>query len=368
MENESQQHDSMIPVTRPFLPPKSELDVYLDGIYARQWLTNDGPLVRKLESALPNHLGCREMSFVSNGTIALQLAIRALEVQGEVITTPFSYVATTTSIIWERCIPRFVDIEKNGFNIDPVKIEAAITEKTSAILATHCFGLPCDISEIQNIANRYNLVVIYDAAHCFGSTYKGQSVFNFGDISTCSFHATKLFHTVEGGGIFMDETNKKKVSLLRNFGHDGPEKFTGIGINGKNSEFHAAMGLAVLPHMGSILDQRKKVNLMYFEQLRDKEQLALVDPQTEGWNWAYCPAVFQSEEVCLRVKENLQKHGVSPRRYFYPSLDMLHGKDGEHCSRARQTARRILCLPSYHELGATEIDRISGIILNTLDS
>ena len=160
MENKSQQHDSMIPVTRPFLPPKAELDVHLDGIYARKWLTNDGPLVRELESAVPRHLKSRDMSFVSNGTIALQLAIRALEVHGEVITTPFSYVATTTSIIWERCIPRFVDIDKNGFNIDPVKIEAAITEKTSAILATHCFGLPCDISEIQNIANRYILVVI----------------------------------------------------------------------------------------------------------------------------------------------------------------------------------------------------------------
>ena len=358
----------MIPVTRPFLPPKAELDVHLDGIYARQWLTNDGPLVRKLEAALPNHLGCREMSFVSNGTIALQLAIRALEVHGEVITNPFSYVATTTSILWENCTPRFVDIEANGFNIDPTNIEAAITEHTSAILATHCFGLSCNIQEIGKIANRYNLVVIYDAAHCFGATYQGQSIFNFGDVSTCSFHATKLFHTVEGGGMFMNDKTRKKVNLLRNFGHDGPEKFTGIGINGKNSEFHAAMGISVLPHMKGILDQRRKINTRYFEQLRDEEQLALVNPQTEGWNWAYCPAVFQSEEVCLRVKENLEKHGVSPRRYFYPSLDMLHGKDGEHCINARQTARRILCLPSYHDLSMTEIDRICTIISNTLDS
>ena len=358
----------MILVTKPFLPPRSELDILLDGVYERQWLTNDGPLVRELESAIPRHLNSRGMSLVSNGTMALQLALRALDVQGEVITTPFSYVATTTSILWENCTPRFVDIEDNGFNIDPTKIEAAITEHTSAILGTHCFGLSCNIQEIENIANRHNLVVIYDAAHCFGATYQGQSIFDFGDVSTCSFHATKLFHTVEGGGMFMDDMTRKKVKLLRNFGHDGPENFTGIGINGKNSEFHAAMGLSVLPHIEGILNQRRKINSRYFEQLRDEEQLVLVDPQTEGWNWAYCPAVFQSEEACLRVKENLEKHGVSPRRYFYPSLDVLHGKDGDHCFNARQTARRILCLPSYHDLSMTDIDRICTIISNTLDS
>ena len=358
----------MIPVTKPFLPPKAELDVQLDGIYARQWLTNDGPLVRELESEIPRHLKSREMSFVSNGTIALQLALRALEVMGEVITTPFSYVATTTSIIWENCTPKFVDIEENGFNIDPTKIEAAITEHTSAILATHCFGLSCNIQEIQNIASRHNLVVIYDAAHCFGATYEKQSIFNFGDVSTCSFHATKLFHTVEGGGIFMDDVTRKKISLLRNFGHDGPEKFDGIGINGKNSEFHAAMGLSVLPHMEAILDQRKRVNLRYFELLGANEKLTLVDPNTEGWNCAYCPAVFQSEEACLRVKENLENHGISPRRYFYPSLDVLHGTLDEQCPKARQTASRILCLPSFHDLQMTEIDRICAIISTTLDS
>ena len=358
----------MILVTKPFLPPRSELDILLDGVYERQWLTNDGPLVRELESAIPRHLNSRGMSLVSNGTMALQLALRALDVRGEVITTPFSYVATTTSILWENCTPTFVDIEENGFNIDPRKIEAAITEHTSTILATHCFGLSCNIQEIESIANRHNLFVIYDAAHCFGAKFQGQSIFNFGDISTCSFHATKLFHTVEGGGMFMNDRTQKKVDLLRNFGHDGPEKFTGIGINGKNSEFHAAMGLSVLPHMEAILDQRRQINSRYFERLRNQEQLALVDPQTEGWNWAYCPAVFQSEEVCVRVKENLEKHGVSPRRYFYPSLDVLHGKDREYCPNARQTARRILCLPSYHDLSMTDIDRICTIISNTLDS
>ena len=358
----------MIPVTKPFLPPRETYDVYIEDIYAREWLTNNGPLVRELESAVPSHLGSRDMSFVSNGTIALQLALRALEVKGDVITTPFSYVATTTSIIWENCTPKFVDIKENGFNIDPTEIEAAITEHTSAILATHCFGLACDIQEIQNIAKRHNLVVIYDAAHCFGATYQGQSIFNFGDVSTCSFHATKLFHTVEGGGVFMDETIRKKVSLLRNFGHDGPERFTGIGINGKNSEFHAAMGLSVLPHMKAILNQRKRINSRYFELLRGNEGITLVDPQTEGWNWAYCPLVFQSEEVCLKVKENLEKNGVSPRRYFYPSLEALHGQFDEHCPNSRKTASRILCMPSFHELKMTDIDRICSIISTTLES
>lgn len=358
----------MISVTKPFLPPKSELDFHLDGIYTREWLTNDGPLVRELESAVPRHLDSREMSFVSNGTIALQLTLRALQVKGEVITTPFSYVATTTSILWENCTPIFVDIEADGFNIDPTKIEAVISEDTSAILATHCFGLACDIQEIQNIAKRHNLVVIYDAAHCFGATYQGQSIFNFGDVSTCSFHATKLFHTVEGGGVFMDEKTRKKVNLLRNFGHDGPERFTGIGINGKNSEFHAAMGLSVLPHMKAILDQRKRINSRYFELLSGNEKVTLVDPQTEGWNWAYCPVVFQSEESCLSVKENLEKNEVAPRRYFYPSLEVLHGQFDEHCPNSRRTASRILCLPSFHELKMTEIDRICSIISTTLES
>lgn len=358
----------MIQVTRPFLPPEEEYSARVSNIFRRSWLTNDGPLVRELEASIPKFLGTRDMAFVTNGTIALQLAIRALNLSGQIITTPFTYVATSTSILWEGCTPVFVDIESNGFNIDADSIESVITRETSAILVTHCFGIPCDINRIQEIASRNKLKVIYDAAHCFGATYQGQSIFNFGDVSTCSFHATKLFHTVEGGGVFMDETTRKKVNLLRNFGHDGPERFQGIGINGKNSEFHAAMGLSVLPHMKAILDQRKRINSRYFELLSGNEQVTLVDPQTEGWNWAYCPVVFQSEESCLSVKENLEKNGVSPRRYFYPSLEVLHGQFDEHCPNSRRTASRILCLPSFHELKMTAIDRICSIISTTLES
>ena len=200
--------------------------------------------------------------------------------------------------------------------------------------------------------------MIYDAAHCFGATYQGQSIFNFGDVSTCSFHATKLFHSVEGGGVFVDETMRKKVNLLRNFGHDGPEKFTGIGINGKNSEFHGAMGLSVLPHMDEILSKRRVINTTYFDQLNHMASVTLVDPSLEGWNWAYCPALFDSESLCLKVKAVLERHDIHPRRYFYPSLETMHGHPKEVCPRSRSVASRILCLPSYHDLKLDEIMKI----------
>jgi dTDP-4-amino-4,6-dideoxygalactose transaminase len=237
----------MIPVTKPFLPPIDEYKEYIDGIYQRQWLTNNGPLVNELELKLKEHLNVSHLLYLGNGTIAIQIAIKALELKGEIITTPFSYVATTSSIAWENCKPVFVDIDKDTLNIDPSKIEAAINANTSAILATHVYGNPCDIDAIQRIANKHNLKVIYDAAHCFGTKYKGKSVFEYGDVSTTSFHATKLFHTTEGGAVITTNPELlKKMSYLRNFGHDGPEKFECVGINGKNSEFHAAMGLVNL--------------------------------------------------------------------------------------------------------------------------
>jgi len=361
--------DKMIPVTKPFLPPLEHYQTEISEIFRRNWITNDGPLVRSLETRVRQKLGSNEMAFVTNGTVALQLAIRALQLQGQIITTPFSYVATTTSILWEGCTPIFVDIEPHGFNIDPEAIEAAITEKTSAILATHCFGIPCDIDRIEDVARRHGLKVIYDGAHCFGTKYKGESVFNFGDVSTCSFHATKLFHTVEGGAVFAnDEKLIKATRLLRNFGHDGPEKFSGIGINGKNSEVHAAMGLCVLPHMDDILWKRREINGAYFKQLQSLGNLELVDPSLDGWNWAYCPVVFSTENLCLEVKAKLEEHDIHPRRYFYPSLESIHGKPGESCSRSDSLASRILCLPSFHDLQLTEIDRICSLILITLES
>jgi len=192
----------MIPITKPFLPPKEEYQKLVEGIWGRNWLTNNGPLVNELEHKLKEYLGVSHMLYTTNGTIALQLAIKALGLKGEIITTPFSYVATTSSIVWEGCKPKFADIDANTLNIDPSKIEAAITENTSAILATHVYGNPCDVDAIQKIAEEHNLKVIYDAAHCFGTTYKGESIFEYGDVSATSFHATKVFHTIEGGAVF----------------------------------------------------------------------------------------------------------------------------------------------------------------------
>lgn len=352
----------MIPVTKPFLPPREEYDRYLDGIWERNWLTNHGPLVKELEDKLCGYLGAPQMQFVSNGTIALQLAIKALDLEGEIITTPFSYVATTTSIIWEGCTPVYVDIDSKTFNIDPSKIEAAITSKTSAILATHVYGNPCDIDAIQAIAEKYGLKVIYDGAHAFGVKYKGRSVFGYGDISTCSFHATKIFHTSEGGGVFtQDPELHAKIGLLMNFGHAGFDKFNGIGINGKNSEFHAAMGLAVFPFVGQILSKRKTQAEYYDELLAGLplQKQVLLNPKT--YNFSYYPVLFPNEESLLSAKSELDGKEIGTRRYFYPSLSRLDYVIG-NTPIANDIAERVLCLPVYHSLNPKEQELVSETI------
>ena len=231
----------MILVTKPFLPPIEEYESYLKEIWQREWLTNNGPLVNDFELKLKLYLQVPHLLYLCNGTVALQIAIRALELKGDVITTPFSFIATTSSILWEGIRPVFVDIDADTLNIDPNKIEAAITPQTSAILATHVYGNPCDIDAIEAIAKKHNLKVIYDAAHCFGTKYKGKSVYSYGDVSIASFHATKLFHTVEGGAVFTNDPDLlKKMAFMRNFGFNGPEDFEYMGVNGKNSEFHAS--------------------------------------------------------------------------------------------------------------------------------
>ncbi|MBC7902881.1 MAG: DegT/DnrJ/EryC1/StrS family aminotransferase, partial [Gemmatimonadaceae bacterium] len=248
----------MIDITRPFLPPIEEYQEYVKGIWGRNWLTNNGPLVNELELRLKHHLNVDHMLYLNNGTIALQIAIKALSLKGEVITTPFSYIATTSSIVWEGCKPVFVDIDADTLNIDSSKIEAAVTEHTSAIVATHTYGNPCDVEKIEAIALKYNLKVIYDAAHCFGTKFKGRTLFDFGDVSTTSFHATKLFHTIEGGAVFTRNPDVlRRMAYMRNFGHNGPKDFADIGINGKNSELHAAMGLVNLKYIEDIQKSRK---------------------------------------------------------------------------------------------------------------
>lgn len=356
----------MIPVTKPFLPPKEDVYNLLDGVWQRQWLTNNGPLVNELEEKLKEYLDVPHMLYLNNGTIALQIAIKALDLKGEIITTPFSYVATTSSIVWEGCQPIFVDIDPETFNIDPAKIEASITEKTSAILATHVFGNPCDIDAIDVIAKRHNLKVIYDAAHCFGSKYKGKSVFAYGDISTTSFHATKLFHTVEGGAVFCSSNDlNEKMAFLRNFGHNGPSSFAMVGINGKNSEFHAAMGLANLPYANRILASRKEQSLYYNERLIDLDVQKIKINRDAVFNFSYYPIVFNNEEQLLLAEEALYAEGISPRRYFYPSLHKLNYVLKQGAPISESISKRILCLPLFFELKKSDIEFVSKVLMKT---
>jgi dTDP-4-amino-4,6-dideoxygalactose transaminase len=356
----------MIPVTKPFLPKQADFKSYVSSIWARQWLTNNGPLVNELELKLQQYLGLPHLLYVTNGTIALQLAIQALEVKGEIITTPFSFVATTSSIVWQGCKPVFVDIDENTLNIDPNKIEAAITPNTSAILATHVFGNPCDIEAIDRIAKKYGLKVIYDAAHCFGTKYKGKSIFAYGDVSTTSFHATKLFHTIEGGAVFTQNPDTlKKMALMRNFGYSGVDTFSEIGTNAKNSEFHAAMGLCNLKHIDQILSKRKELSQHYEMRLNKIEaQFQVIQADTE-FNYAYYPVIFRSEEVMLDCMKQLELVQVYCRRYFYPSLSALPYIAKVNMPICDSISKRIMCLPLYHTLTSADQDLVVRIILRT---
>ncbi|MGN8056645.1 DegT/DnrJ/EryC1/StrS family aminotransferase [Pedobacter sp. 22163] len=356
----------MIPVTKPFLPKQADFKSYVSSIWARQWLTNNGPLVNELELKLQQYLELPHLLYVTNGTIALQLAIQALEVKGEIITTPFSFVATTSSIVWQGCKPVFVDIDEHTLNIDPNKIEAAITPNTSAILATHVFGNPCDIEAIDRIAKKHGLKVIYDAAHCFGTKYKGKSIFAYGDVSTTSFHATKLFHTIEGGAVFTQNPDTlKRMALMRNFGYSGVDTFSEIGTNAKNSEFHAAMGLCNLKHIDQILSKRKELSQHYEMRLNKIEaQFQVIQADTE-FNYAYYPVIFRSEEVMLECMKQLELVQVYCRRYFYPSLSALPYLAKVNMPICDSISKRIMCLPLYHTLTSADQDLVVRIILRT---
>ena len=358
----------MIPVTKPFLPPKEKVYELLDGVFERNWLTNNGPLVNDYELKLKQYLGLNHLLFVSNGTIALQLAIKALGLKGEIITTPFSYVATTSSILWEGCTPVYVDIDRRTFNIDPQRIEEAITPRTSAILATHCFGNPCDIEAIDTIARKHSLKVIYDAAHCFGVKYKGRSIFEYGDISTLSLHATKLVHSVEGGLVVTKDPDLlKRLAYKRNFGHDGPEKFNGLGINGKNSEFHAAVGIIVLEHADEILLNRKYLSECYDNQLKNVD---VIKPKVETHselNYGYYPILFKDEYKALKAKTALEEREIFCRRYFYPSLNKIGYVESKSMPVSEKTAKGILCLPLFYGLRKEE-QLLIGRVLSRLQN
>ena len=360
----------MILVTKPFLPPLEDYQKYLDGIWQRQLLTNMGPLNNDLEKKLKKHLEVKNLLFVSNGTIALQLAIKALDLKGEIITTPFTYVATTSSIVWEGCQPVFVDIDKKSFNIDPQKIEAAITKNTCAIIATHVYGNPCDVIAIKKIAEKHKLKVIYDAAHAFGVKIGENSIFEYGDISTCSTHATKLFHTIEGGFVVTKNPQiLNKINYMRNFGHSGPETYHSIGINGKNSEFHAAMGLANYNYIDLIFKQRKKLSERYNLKLKNSKIKQPIWHFESTRNYAYYPIIFETETILLKCINNLKKNNIFPRRYFYPSLNNVDiYKSKSKLPVSDNMSKKVICLPLYHELTFNQINCISDIILNTLNN
>jgi len=353
-----------INVTQSFLPPIEEYQQYLLKIWDNKWLTNNGPLLLELEDKLKEYLNTENLLFVGNGTIALQIAIKAMELKGEIITTPFSYCATTTSILWENCQPVFVDINASDSNINVNLIEEAITEKTTAIMATHVYGLPCDVERIEEIANKYNLRVIYDAAHAFGVKYKNKSLLDYGDVSTCSFHATKVFHTIEGGCIISkDAVLHEKMLLYRSFGHLGDEYFS-VGINGKNSEFHAAMGLANLPHLSEIIEGRKQVFSGYDAQLDfDKMYRPRFESEDFEYNYAYYPVVLKDEATTLQVIEALNKENIYPRRYFYPSLNKLpYLTDQASCPVSEEISLKVISLPLHPELEPEVVTKVSEII------
>lgn len=357
----------MIPVTRTYLPNKEKLKVYIDQIYDSGWLTNRGSLLLELEKRLAAYLGVKHLILVANGSLALQVAYKALNLTGEVITTPFSFAATTNTLVWEGLSPVFADIDPYSFNLNPTNIEPLITTKTSAIVPVHVFGNPCEVEAIKAIGNKHNLKVIYDAAHAFGSQYKGQSVLNYGDISTLSFHATKLFHTIEGGAVITNDNElAKKIRLLINFGITGPTSIESIGINAKMNEFEAAMGLCVLDEIETINAGRKQVWQTYQESLQDKIVFQQWNKHSQN-NYAYAPVLFKSEAELLKVEAKLKENDIVPRRYFYPSLDTLdYLASGQLCKYSRDRASRVLCLPMFPSLEKNSQDKICEILSNTL--
>lgn len=355
--------NSRINVTKSFMPPLESYEEYVHKLFENCWLTNQGPLLKELEFKISGLLNLKHFHYVTNGTIALQLALRALDItDGEIITTPFSYVATVSSILWERCTPVFVDIESNNYMIDVNKIEEKITAKTKAIMPVNIFGYACDIHGVQKIADKYGLKVIYDSAHCFGSYLNGKSLLDFGDISTCSFHATKLFHTVEGGAcVVKNKEISDRLELIKKFGHVGDEHYC-LGINAKQSEFHAAMGLSILPFVDGIIKKRKLASQNYDEALKGLVQRP---KKQEGlkYNYAYYPVVLETEQAMISVLQHLNANNIFPRRYFYPSLNRLpYLEDYQSCPISEDISSKILCLPLYSDISEQDQERvITGI-------
>lgn len=357
----------MINVTKPYLPDREKLNRYIDRIYETAWLTNNGPLVQELTTRLQEYLGVENLLLVSNGTSALQVAYKALGVSGQAITTPFSFVATTSSLVWEGIEPVFADIDPETFCMDPSKIEETITSKTTAIVPVHVFGNACEVEEIEAIACKHKLKVIYDGAHAFGVKYKNRSLLSYGDATTLSFHATKLFHTIEGGAIiFKNKEDYEKARLMIKFGIDDSDSIVEVGINAKMNEFQAAMGLCVLDEIDTVLEQRAKIWNLYQRSLGYLVQILKLNPNSTN-NYSYFPIVLENEETLLAVKHAMNEQRIYPRRYFYPSLDTLdYIVPNPMAHFSRDIAGRIICLPIYPGMKEHEVAAIIEVIESCL--
>lgn len=361
-------------VTQPALPPLEEFIPYLEKIWDNKWLTNNGPFHQQFEKELADYLGVKHLSVFSNGTLALITALQALRITGEVITTPFSFVATTHSLWWNNIKPVFVDIEDKYFNIDPSKIEAAITPQTTAIMPVHVYGNPCNVEEIQRIADIYGLRIIYDAAHAFGVRKNGQSILNWGDLSILSLHATKVYNTIEGGAIIcQDEKTKQRIDLLKNFGFKDEVTVIEPGINAKMNEVQAAFGSLQLKHVDNYIAKRKEITDLYTQLLKDIDGITYMENDSEevSYNYAYFPirvntSIYGKSRDELYYK--LQEYGIFGRRYFYPLISEFPTYKGlpsaktDNLPISTQVAKEVICLPIYPELELAEIQRICDLI------
>lgn len=359
-------------VTQPYLPPLEEFIPYLEKIWENKILTNNGPFHQQLEQALCEYLGVEHLSLFTNGTIALVTALQALRITGEVITTPYSFVATAHSLLWNNITPVFVDIDPVTMNLDPDKVEQAITPRTTAILPVHCYGNPCDVDRIQKIADTYGLRIIYDAAHAFGVKYKGESLLQHGDLSVLSFHATKVFNTFEGGAIVCpDAKTKQRIDYLKNFGFADEVTVTAPGINGKMSEINAAFGLLQLKHIDGALARRKAIEIRYREALAGIKGITLLaEPSFTQGNSSYFPILVEADYPMTRdaLYQKMRDNNVFGRRYFYPLISHmpmyrgLPSADSSNLENAERMAKSVICLPIYPGLTDESVDVVIDLI------
>ncbi|GLR11025.1 aminotransferase [Mixta theicola] len=360
-------------VTSPLLPPLEEFIPYLENIWQSRRLTNGGPFHERLEKELADYLGVKYLSLFANGTLALMTALQALDIKGEVITTPYSFVATSHSLLWNNIKPIFIDIDPATGNLNPELIERAITAETSAILPVHCYGIPCDYNNIKKVADKHNLKVIYDAAHCFAVRNHGESILQYGDLSILSFHATKVFNTFEGGAIICpDSETKKRIDYLKNFGFADEVTVVAPGINGKMNEFQAAFGLLQIKHLDAAIEERKKIYQRYVAELIGIPGVSLLTiPDTVDWNYSYCP-IFINEQIFPVSRDELyacfREKNIFVRRYFYPLIPefpmYFNEADNiiETMPNAWNTSRSVLCLPIYPGLTEEQLAEVVGII------